>query len=1249
MALVLAFVGCQAKSPRATPTCEGPARPSSGEPGVQMIQAADGLGIAALAVDPNGLFLTAESGGIKIWQLETRTLLRTLPSLGPHRAVAWSSAERFVVDNQQINAQGVIVGEKPPTEYDLTGRRIRDLPEGWRIIPTSTGATLQRASRQGDELVVQRINGTERRVQWPAAGCELGTAADQIAPMVSTNERTVACVEHHLVRDRAETIVHIWHLDGGNHRALVVPGWADQVELDADGLHARVDVHDFPSVWGTVNRLDTRTGALTRITDWDRAWHDARHTTTATSLDGHWAATVNHALLPAVDMQSLTGKKVTWRWNTIWTGITSFNGNQIDHLYFTPDSALLVVVLFSGEMVLLEPEGGHVVARFGAPVDLASPAFAPDPHHLVFIAGDQVIRWDLARAQSTELGSYECKTGTICPLELHDNAVYLWSHPKVETELGPQVDPTLFVVGRGTFEAPPQLDGKRVDPETVPVWGRASWPLPVGRPIVAQVADASVVQVSMVHATALVDIGDPARCAVVDLRSGERHDLAGVSDPCGQRLVGTVDYMRGVHSNGIQTAMQENATPGMHFTWRFEPNHIIGSGWAVAAGETPSAVVAMWDRRGGHKLSIVLPFRRSESIALAGAKLSPDSKTLVVAFGNEQLWQIDVATGKVTEVDFEDGVEVNAGWLPNGDLLVSRSDGVIERRRGVVVVESATGDRIRAYIDTASPDGSWFDVRRIDGTVQIWRTAPLAPAATLVAFSDHEYLAYTPDGYFTGTADVGDRVAWVFDHPFEGFGFAQYAAQFRRPDIVAARLAGTQTAGKATAFRPPRITVSPPRLSGGRASIHVTTTSAGRVDLLRAFVDGEPVGAKAVCATSAAVDLDVAIHPGNNRITVAAYDAAGLGSRWASTTATGPSSKARPRLWVVAVGVSSYPKLAPDQQLEVADDDARAISDAFRREVSRGTFRSADVSLLLDHDAKADTILQKLRRLEAMAPDDLAVIFFAGHGVKVGASGLDDRGEMMFLTSEASLTQPAGIRWRDVATAIGRARGRVVLLLDACHAGHFSRDLVIPSDDLAGAFESRGGALVFSAAKGRQLSYEPSASRGLRRTDIKKAHFTTHGAPHGLFTAALLDTLDDADADLDHDGDLALSEWIAAVTEQVGRVSNGRQTPWVARRELHGDLAIARAGHRRPLAEANAAHPISCSKIAQRMIDLVLVKAKALLPADDVDQHQLLVDNARRAKTSVESGCILADLPDAWRSCAFAAATFEQFRSCAVD
>ena len=53
--------------------------------------------------------------------------------------------------------------------------------------------------------------------------------------------------------------------------------------------------------------------------------------------------------------------------------------------------------------------------------------------------------------------------------------------------------------------------------------------------------------------------------------------------------------------------------------------------------------------------------------------------------------------------------------------------------------------------------------------------------------------------------------------------------------------------------------------------------------------------------------------------------------------------------------------------------------------------------------------------------------------------------------------------------------------------------------------------------------------------------------------------LDAASTDADGDGAVEVSELIAQVSLRVARASNGKQNPFVARRELFGDFAVAAA------------------------------------------------------------------------------------------
>lgn len=354
------------------------------------------------------------------------------------------------------------------------------------------------------------------------------------------------------------------------------------------------------------------------------------------------------------------------------------------------------------------------------------------------------------------------------------------------------------------------------------------------------------------------------------------------------------------------------------------------------------------------------------------------------------------------------------------------------------------------------------------------------------------------------------------------------------------------------------------------------------MDRVRVFVNGRAVVEQAVCAPRARVDLDVPLAVGRNRVSVVAYDASGFASspRSFDVVSSAPGA-ARPDLWILTVGVSRYKNLAPEHQLDFADDDARSVAAAFADQATRqGWFAKLHPTTLLDEQVTVESVERAVASLAAMKPDDLAVVFFAGHGVR-----LED-GRMVFLTSTAALTvesaRKSGVGWDRINAALGRVRGRVLMLLDACHSGHVSTEVIAPNEALARALAAggRAGALVFAAARGSQLSYEVppgsftgSASRGPSRASSTRglelawddAPALSSGATggleggHGLFTSAVLEALAGGAVDRDRSGAVELAEFVDYVTERVRVASNGRQTPWVARREMFGDFMVAPA------------------------------------------------------------------------------------------
>ena len=333
---------------------------------------------------------------------------------------------------------------------------------------------------------------------------------------------------------------------------------------------------------------------------------------------------------------------------------------------------------------------------------------------------------------------------------------------------------------------------------------------------------------------------------------------------------------------------------------------------------------------------------------------------------------------------------------------------------------------------------------------------------------------------------------------------------------------------------------------------------------MRAFVDGRDVASQEL-ANGGDATLVVPLRPGDNRVTVLAFDALGFASNEAiAAVRSDRKDLARRDVWLVTVGVGSYPHLPDDKQLPAARHDAQGIADAFAKlagDDPKLPYARSHITTLLDDAVTPAAVTRAIDGLSEMKENDLAIVLFAGHGYK-------PRGEeMVFLLgtlgASGHLTvgdvHASSIGWRALGAGLERARGRVVLLLDACQSGAITKDTA-HTEDMAEALlhDDRAGLLVFAAAKGRQPSLEPGSARGLVLDPVsRRAVSFDPEASHGFFTGALLAALADPGTDSDRDGWVEMGELIDEVTERVALASHFEQVPWVAKREYFGDFVIA--------------------------------------------------------------------------------------------
>ena len=178
-------------------------------------------------------------------------------------------------------------------------------------------------------------------------------------------------------------------------------------------------------------------------------------------------------------------------------------------------------------------------------------------------------------------------------------------------------------------------------------------------------------------------------------------------------------------------------------------------------------------------------------------------------------------------------------------------------------------------------------------------------------------------------------------------------------------------------------------------------------------------------------------------------------------------------------------------------------------------------------------LLNKLRQIVSSATEqDTIMLFAAGHGFRSAASG-----RFFLATRQTRLDDldRTSIAWKDIAAAFERSRARVVVLLDACHAGSVAG----ANDDAVSALLNRGGPItVVAATKGRQLSLEYDDG--------------------GAFATALVNAIttkrDQTDANAN--GAVELSELYGVVKRSVLSMTRGEQTPWIARNEMIGEIPL---------------------------------------------------------------------------------------------
>lgn len=487
-----------------------------------------------------------------------------------------------------------------------------------------------------------------------------------------------------------------------------------------------------------------------------------------------------------------------------------------------------------------------------------------------------------------------------------------------------------------------------------------------------------------------------------------------------------------------------------------------------------------------------------------------------------------------------------------------------------------------AWTVNVSGDGRWALVGTGDGTIRWLRLDNGDEALALfVEPTSGGWVVWTPEGFFDhspgGERLIGYHLNRISDGTARGADFVRveqlYSLFFRRDlvirklrgddDAVAAELASIGDIGTILGRGlPPTVQltewcsrerglencapvagdqlsrsgvgkIEPIRVSSPELVVRFKVEDRGGghgpVVLRRQGAQIEAPGAtRAVTGKTREEERVVELEPGLNMISLSAFNAAkeietSTEERANLAVIYEGVEQRQPVLRVVAIGIDRYrsPAIEP---LANAAADARGIVETFGKDRTHRVFRELDAKLLIDEEATLEGITAALEQLaQRTRPEDLAVLFFAGHSVALN-------GKFFFLPHDLSRPSPEAIQKESLthdrlaALLAKLPSGRAMLILDSCFSGAFAvGDSVLRDsrDETLGRQMSRvSGRFILAASS----SYEEA----LDGED-----------GHGVLTGAILEGLAGAaDRHLrgNRDGKvnvLEIGEWAKARVPQI--------------------------------------------------------------------------------------------------------------------
>ena len=531
---------------------------------------------------------------------------------------------------------------------------------------------------------------------------------------------------------------------------------------------------------------------------------------------------------------------------------------------------------------------------------------------------------------------------------------------------------------------------------------------------------------------------------------------------------------------------------------------------------------------------------------------SPDgNKVLSGHFARMNLW--DVNTGKLLrEFDMKGGDYTDAiAFSPDSRMVLSGAPDYTLSLWGIdngQLINTFIGHRDHIIFVGFSDDGKFILSGSKDNTLKLWDRYSGKELITMASFSDGEWIALTPEGYFNASSN-GAKHLNILTGPLKVSTIDQYYETFYRPDIVKLAFQGkTFDTGLsiATVKAAPLVTIVDTDTETNHEEATVTlkiVQQAGGIGEIRLYLNDAIVSLDNTRGLTRVKDkntlykkYNIKLNKGENQIRAIAFNTENtMQSSEALHNINANYSKThKPSIYALVVGIDKYKN--PNLSLNYSVADAQLFKQTIEQE-TKGLFDSVNVTLLTTmNETKKDRLIEEFNKMSKLKPNDMFIFYVASHGT------VDD-GMYYLITSNVGSTSTRKLKQNalsqdDIKNLIANIpTTKKFIVLDTCNSGALGNSIQAAlltrgmSESTAMKVLSRAvGSTVLSASTSQQEAME--GYKG-----------------HGLFTYVLTEGLK-GKADANKDGFIKTTEIADYLDDEVPELAeklfNKAQYPTVA-------------------------------------------------------------------------------------------------------